>query len=91
VIDVLRALRVATDTGDVRFGIREVRRAAKTKSAKLIVLASNCPEDAVDKLGDVKLFRFAGNNVDLGAACGVPFSVAAVAVISPGESNILTV
>jgi len=91
VIDMSRALRVATDTGDVRFGLREVRRAAKAKSAKLVVLASNCPEDAVQALGDVRRFRFAGTNVDLGAACGVPFSVAAIAVISPGESNILSV
>jgi len=90
VIDVPRALRVATDTGDVRFGLREVRRAAKTKSAKLVVVASNCPPDAVQDFGDVRLVRFSGTNVDLGAACGVPFSVAAVAVISPGESNILS-
>lgn len=89
-IDVPRALRVATDTGDVRFGLREVRRAAKTKSAKLVVVASNCPPDAVQDFGDVRLVRFSGTNVDLGAACGVPFSVAAVAVISPGESNILS-
>lgn len=90
-IDVSRALRVAADTGEVRFGLREVRRAAKAKAAKLVVLASNCPEDAVQNLGDVRLFRFSGTNVDLGAACGMPFSVAAIAVISPGESNILSV
>ncbi len=89
-IDVPRALRVAADTGDVRFGLREVRRAAKAKTAKLVVVASNCPEDAVPAMGDVRLLRFQGTNVDLGAACGVPFSVAAVAVVSPGESNILS-
>jgi len=90
VIDVPRALRVAADTGDVRFGLREVHRAAKAKTAKLVVVASNCPEDAVPSMGDVRLLRFQGTNVDLGAACGLPFSVAAVAVISPGESNILS-
>ena len=89
-IDVSRALRVATDTGDVRFGLREVRRAAKAKSVKLVVLASNCPPAAVQTLGDIRTLRFPGTNVDLGAACGVPFSVAAVAVLSPGESNILS-
>ncbi|HEY5605429.1 MAG TPA: 50S ribosomal protein L30e [Thermoplasmata archaeon] len=90
-IDIPRALRVATDTGDVRFGLRQAKRAAKTKAAKLVVVASNCPEEAVSGLGDVRLYRFPGTNVDLGAACGVPFSVAAVAVVSPGESNILSV
>lgn len=90
-IDIHRALRVATDTGEVRFGLREARRAAKSKKAKLVVLASNCPEEAAQRIGEVRVFRFAGTNVDLGAACGVPYSVAAVAVISPGESNILNV
>lgn len=89
-IDVSRALRVATDTGEVRFGLREVRRAAKAKSAKVVVLASNCPLDALQDLDEIRTIRFPGTNVDLGAACGVPFSVAAVAVISPGESNILS-
>jgi len=45
VIDVSRALRVATDTGDVRFGLREVRRAAKAKSAKLVVLDLGAPAE----------------------------------------------
>jgi large subunit ribosomal protein L30e len=89
-IDVPRALRLATETGDVRFGLREVRRAAKDKSAKIVVLASNCPPEAAENLKDIRVLRFPGTNVDLGAACGVPFSVAAIAVLSPGESNILS-
>ncbi len=90
-IDIVRALKVATDTGDVRFGARQVRKAAKTKAAKLVVVASNCPEDLVGNLGEVRIHRFAGTNAELGAACGVPFSVAAVAILTPGESNILSV
>src|SRR5207247_11121307 len=89
VIDVSRALRVATDTGEVRFGLREVRRAAKAKSAKIVVVSSNCPPDAVAALGEVRLLRFPGTNVDLGAACGEPFSVAGVAGLSAGVSKIL--
>ncbi|TMA01581.1 MAG: 50S ribosomal protein L30e, partial [Methanobacteriota archaeon] len=59
-IDVSRALRVATDTGEVRFGLREVRRAAKAKSAKIVVLASNCPPEAARALGDIRTLRFPG-------------------------------
>src|SRR5439155_1470703 len=58
--------------------------------AENVVLASNCPPEAARALGDIRTLRFPGTNVDLGAACGVPFSVAAVAVLSPGESNILS-
>ena len=89
-IDVPRALRIATDTGDVRFGLKEVREAVKTRAAKMVVVASNCPAEGLKGLGDVKVLPFAGTNVELGASCGVPFSVAALAVVAPGESNILS-
>lgn len=90
-IDVPRALRLATDTGQVRFGLREVKKALKTKAAKLVVVASNCPIEARSSLSGGRVYEFPGTNVELGAACGVPFSVAAMAVLSPGESNILSV
>ncbi len=89
-IDVPRALRIATDTGDVRVGLRQVRKAVKGKAAKMVVLASNCPPEALRGLGAVKVFPFPGTNAELGASCGVPFSVAALAIVAPGESNILS-
>lgn len=89
-IDVPRALRIATDTGDVRFGLKEVRKAIKAKAAKMVVLASNCPPEAAHTFADVKTFTFPGTNAELGASCGVPFSVAALAIVAPGESNILS-
>jgi large subunit ribosomal protein L30e len=36
------------------------------------------------------VFRFEGNNMELGALCGKPFSVSALAVIDKGTSNILS-
>lgn len=89
-IDIARALKLATDTGEVRFGARQVRRAVKARAAKLVVLASNCPAEAAKALGDARVHRFSGTNAELGAACGVPFSVAALAIVNPGESNILS-
>ena len=88
-IDVARALKVAVDTGEVRFGIRSVRLAAKAGKARLVVLASNCPKE-VTGVG-AKVFTFPGTNAELGAACGKPFSVSALAVVDPGDSNILSV
>ena len=87
-IDVARALKVAVDTGDVRFGIRTVRHAAKSGKARLVVVAANCPDDLAG-IG-VKVLAFPGTNAELGAACGKPFSVAALAVVDPGDSNILS-
>lgn len=89
-IDLPRALRMATDTGDVRFGLREVRKAVKAKAAKMVVIAANCPRDSLRNLGEIRVFEFPGTNAELGASCGVPFSVAALVVVAPGESNILS-
>jgi len=87
-IDVARALKVAVDTGEVRFGLRSVRHAAKSGKARLVVVAANCPDD-LSGIG-AKLLPFPGTNAELGAACGKPFSVAALAVLDPGDSNILS-
>lgn len=88
-IDVGRALKIAVDTGEVRFGIRSVRLAAQAGKARLVVVASNCPQE-LGALGP-KVFKFSGTNAELGSVCGKPFSVSALAVLDPGDSNILSV
>jgi large subunit ribosomal protein L30e len=90
-IDEPRALRTALQTGKVAVGIKSVREAVRAKKARLVVVASNCPDLGLAANADVRLHRFAGTNAELGAACGKPFSIAALAVLEPGESNILSV
>ena len=90
-IDEARALKTAVQTGKVVLGIKSVREAVKTKKARLVVVANNCPDLGLPTAADVKVHQFSGTNADLGAACGKPFSVAALAVLEPGESNILSV
>ncbi|HKZ48034.1 MAG TPA: 50S ribosomal protein L30e [Thermoplasmata archaeon] len=88
-IDEARALRTAVQTGKVAVGLKSAREAVRKKQARLVVVASNCPDSELAK-GTVKVHRFAGTNVELGAACGKPFAVSALAVIEAGESNILS-
>lgn len=88
-IDVTRALRVAVDTGDVRFGLKQVRQVVGQGKARLVVVATNCPTDLREAGAGV--YAFPGTNVELGAACGKPFSISALAVVDPGDSNILSV
>jgi large subunit ribosomal protein L30e len=89
-IDITRALKTASTTGDVRFGLAETKKSMKNGEAKLVVVASNCPEkDALSSAGH-KVLMFEGTNVELGSACGKPFSISALAIVSPGESNILS-
>ena len=59
--------------------------------AKLIIYAVDCPMDVRIQLEsmDVPVYGFEGMGKDLGSACGKPFSVATLAVIEPGDSEIM--
>jgi len=92
-VDIARSLRLAVTTGEVRFGYTQSKKAVRAKQAKLIVVAKNCPESHRQALtgGGAKLHEFEGTNFDLGAICGKPFAVSALAVVKAGESDILQV
>ena len=89
-IDIGRALKAAISTGKVEFGLDQTTKAVKAKKAQMIVLARNCPSEELKSCKDVKVHVFEGNNMELGALCGKPFSVSALAIIDKGSSNILT-
>jgi len=59
--------------------------------AKLIVYALDCPPDVRMQLEtmDLPVYGYQGIGKDLGSACGKPFSVAALAIIEPGDSEIM--
>jgi large subunit ribosomal protein L30e len=89
-IDVVRALKAAATTGDVRFGLSETKKSVKKGEAKLVVVSSNCPDESVVSGSVPRVLVFNGTNVELGSACGKPFPISALAIVSPGESNILS-
>ena len=91
--DIARSLRVAVSTGEVLFGYTQAKKAAKKGGAKLVVVSKNCPEQHVEDLrkAGVKVHAYEGTNFDLGAVCGKPFAVSTLAVVKPGESDILQV
>jgi len=88
-IDIGRALKSAISTGKVEFGVDQTEKAVKSGKAQIVILARNCPSEFL-KDAKVKIHIFEGNNMELGALCGKPFSVSALAVIDKGSSNILT-
>ena len=91
-MDLNKALRRAIDTGNVHLGSRQSCRAIESSNAKLVIIASNCPEEAADsaKNGETPVHSFSGNNSALGAACGKPFPISAVAILDGGKSDVLT-
>lgn len=89
-IDINKSLRSVLSTGKVLIGTKQTMDAVKSGKAQAVVVSSNCPEKARNEIKGVPVIKFAGSIVDLGVACGKPFSIAALAVIEPGESDILS-
>lgn len=88
-IDISRALKSAITTGKVEFGVDQTLKAVKAGKAQMVVLSRNCPSSELRESG-VKTYVYSGNNMELGALCGKPFSVSALVIIDKGSSNILT-
>ena len=91
-MDINKALRTAIETGTVHVGTKESFKATNAGTAKLIIISSNCPEETAGKVkeSETPVHSFSGNNSVLGAACGKPFPVAAVAIVDGGISDVLT-
>jgi large subunit ribosomal protein L30e len=87
--DLAGPLRKAVETGKVVLALHQVRRALQADTARLVIRASNCPDEFLQTPKDIPVQEFQGSNVELGAACGKPFSVSVVAVLDPGKSKIL--
>ncbi len=90
-VDLNKALRRAMRTGEVYIGSKRTIKALKEGRAKMVIVAKNCPEEVLEviKRYDVKTITYNGTNMELGAICGKPFSVAALAIVNEGESEIL--
>ena len=94
-INIERAISVALKTGKAVLGKEEAIKSAKTGKAKIIVLASNCPEEIrkdveyYSKLSEIPVYTYDGTTIDLGMVCGKPFIVSAVTVKEVGDSDIL--
>ncbi len=94
-VDVNKQIQITVKTGKVSFGVKEALDAARFGKAKLLMLASNCPEPykttiiRYAKQSAVHTYSYRGTSVDLGAACEKPFVVAVLTVKEPGDSEIL--
>jgi len=94
-VDLNKQIGMVVRTGKVELGSAGAADAAKSGKARLIVVASNCPEPHKSnilynaKLSEVPVYMYSGTSADLGTACEKPFLVAALAVKEPGDSEIL--
>jgi large subunit ribosomal protein L30e len=94
-IDIDKAISTAVKTGKVSFGSNSAIQSAKTGKAKMIIVASNCPDEIRKdleyycKLSNIPLITYRGSSIDLAAVCGKPFLVSALTIREPGDSEIL--
>ena len=90
-INIDRALRSSIKTGKVVLGSNRTVEIGSSGQAKLVICAADCPTDVRMQLAsmDVPVYGFEGMGKDLGSACGKPFSVATLAIIEPGDSEIM--
>jgi len=96
-IDLDKAIATTAKTGKIQFGAHSALKNAKAKKAKLIIVASNCPESMREeieyycRLSKIPVSIYKGSNLDLGAICGKPFQISVLTIREPGDSDILKV
>ena len=96
-MDVAYEIRRVIETGDVLIGTEECLNALKNKNVRFIIYADNISEDTAEdikyycKVLEIPFYNFKGSSVELGAVAGKPYVISVIAVINPGESNILSV
>ncbi|MFQ6095555.1 MAG: 50S ribosomal protein L30e [Candidatus Bathyarchaeia archaeon] len=94
-IDVDKTIKTALNTGKVSIGVEQTLDATKTGRARLLIIASNCPERFREEaqyyaeLSNVPWYVYPGSGLDLGVACGKPFGICLMVVRDPGDSDVL--
>jgi len=92
-VEVDKVLKNTIKNGKVKIGFKQTKMVINDGSAKLIVVANNCPfSSELDKLAkkkEVPIYNYDSNSIDLGYTCGKAFAVSVFAVLDEGGSNIL--
>jgi len=94
-MDLRTALITAIKTGKVLIGKKRTEKALLIGNPKLVLVSEECEEKEkikyFCKLANVDCKILKMPTLSLGALCGKPFPISALAIINPGESNILEV
>lgn len=94
-MDVEKSIRMASDTGKVKLGVQSAKKIALNGSARLVIIAENCPVESKQDLekycgiAKIPVMHFAGTSIELGTICGKPFPVSVMSVLDVGNSDIL--
>jgi large subunit ribosomal protein L30e len=92
---IISSLSLVTKSGKYSLGIAQTLNSLRGGLAKLVIFATNISPthkaliEYYAMLSHCDILPFEGDNVDLGTACGKYFRSSVIAVLDPGESEIL--
>ena len=94
-IDIEKVLKNTVKKGKVKLGVKQTRQTLKDGTAKLVIIAKNCPYateiNDLAKKKKIPVYHSNANSTDLGYTCGKNFAVSVFAVLDDGGSNILNI
>ncbi|KAK4948069.1 60S ribosomal protein L30 [Elasticomyces elasticus] len=88
-------LALVMKSGKVTLGYKSTLKTLRSGKAKLIIIAANTPPlvkselEYYSMLSKTNVHHFAGNNIELGTACGKLYRCSTMAVLDAGDSDIL--
>ena len=94
--DIDKEIRVAVESGKVRFGSNFAEKELLVGDAKLVIMASNLSKEKQQEyarlgtLAAIKIYKYAGSSIQLGNVCGKPFPVSMMVIYEEGNSKILS-
>ena len=98
--DINKQVNIAVRTGKTVIGTNNVLKHITTNDFRVIILAQNCPPDLKTRIeamneskesDPIPIYNYPNSSWDLGTAAGKPHMIAAMGIISPGDSSILDV
>eukprot|EP01036_Dinobryon_divergens_P035074 gene35074-45399_t len=88
-------IQLVMKSGKTSLGYKTTIKSLRSSKAKMVIISSNTPPlrksevEYYAMLAKCQVHHYAGNNSELGTACGKFFRVSMVAVVDPGDSDIL--
>ena len=89
-------LQLVMKSGKTTLGYKTVIKSLRTNKVKMVIVSSNTPAlrkseiDYYAMLAKCQVVNYAGNNTELGTACGKYFRVGAMGILEAGDSDILS-
>lgn len=88
-------IQLVMKSGKAVLGYKTSIKALRSTKAKMVIVSANCPAlrkseiEYYALLAKCQVYHYAGNNSELGTACGKFYRVSVLSITDPGDSDIL--